>query len=228
MDNKALYKLAYDVFLLGAKAGDKKNACITNTCIQVAGNPTRVAIAVINTNYTCDLIKEGGVFAVSILDKKVPFETLKHFGMQSGRDVDKLDGLPLPEDVNGVPYINWNCCAVLSCKVVDSMDLTGRPHLAVEALPGQFDQRASAARECVRLVDPTADVEILSSRLYIFDSGVSEKDMERIAHYLINAVESRRKNLDILALPERAHARPVEVLEGFRGITAEAAGAYCR
>lgn len=113
-------------------------------------------------------------------------------------------------------------------EVVDSMDLTGRPHLAVEALPGQFDQRASAARECVRLVDPTADVEILSSRLYIFDSGVSEKDMERIAHYLINAVESRRKNLDILALPERAHARPVEVLEGFRGITAEAAGAYCR
>ena len=123
MDNKALYKLAYGVFLLGAKAGDKKNACITNTCIQVAGNPTRVAIAVINTNYTCDLIKEGGVFAVSILDKKVPFETLKHFGMQSGRDVDKLDGLPLPEDVNGVPYMNWNCCAVLSCKVVDSMDL---------------------------------------------------------------------------------------------------------
>ena len=112
--------------------------------------------------------------------------------------------------------------------VTDSIDFEGRPHLAVEALPGQFDQRASAARECVRLADPNADVEILSARLYIFDKDVTEKDLEKIGNYLINAVESREKNLDILALPERAKAEDVKTLDGFRNITADQAGAYCK
>ena len=112
--------------------------------------------------------------------------------------------------------------------VTDSIDLEGLPHLAVEALPGQFDQRASAARECVRLAEPEADVEILSARLYIFDKGVGPAEMEKISRYLINAVESRRKNLDVLALPERAHAKPVDTLAGFREITPEQAPAYCR
>ena len=79
MDNKALYKLSYGVFMLSTKAGDNVNGCITNTCMQVASNPTRVAISVLNTNYTCDLIKESGVFAISILDETVTFETIKYF-----------------------------------------------------------------------------------------------------------------------------------------------------
>ena len=112
--------------------------------------------------------------------------------------------------------------------VTDTIDIDGHPFLAVEALPGQFDQRAAAARECVRLASPEAEVEILAARLYIFDKGVTPEQMERISHYLINAVEARRKNLDVLALPERAHALPVEVLGKFREITPEEAPAYCK
>ena len=62
MDKKALYNLSYGVFMLDTKSGDKVNGCITNTCMQVANSPTRVAISVLNSNYTCDLIKESGVF----------------------------------------------------------------------------------------------------------------------------------------------------------------------
>jgi len=123
MDNTALYKLSYGVFMLSTKLGDKANGCITNTCIQVANSPTRVAISVLNTNYTCDLIKESNVFALSLLDEKCTFETIKHWGFQSGRNVDKLDGLPLPEDINGIPYLSWHTCAVISCKVVEKHDL---------------------------------------------------------------------------------------------------------
>ena len=123
MDNKALYSLSYGVFMVGTKSGDKKNGCITNTCMQVANNPTRVAIAVINTNYTCDLIKESGMFTLSMLDTSVSFDTIKHFGFQSGRNVDKLANLTLPEDDNGIPYMGWSACAMLSGKVLDSMDL---------------------------------------------------------------------------------------------------------
>jgi len=123
MDNKALFKLQYGVFMVSTKAGDKANGCITNTCIQVANSPVRIAVSVLNTNYTCDLIKESGVFSVSILDETTTFETIKHWGMQSGHNVDKLDGLPLPADTNGVPYLSWSTCAVLSCKVTEKIDL---------------------------------------------------------------------------------------------------------
>ena len=123
MDKKALYNLTYGVFMLSTKAEGITNGCITNTCIQVANSPTRVAISVINANYTCELIKKSGVFALSMLDKTCTFETIKHFGFQSGRDVDKFADITPPVDKNGIPYLGWQSCAVLSCKVVSSQDL---------------------------------------------------------------------------------------------------------
>ena len=96
MDKKAIYNLSYGVFMLSTRSGEKVNGCITNTCMQVAGNPVRVAISVLNTNYTCDLLKESGIFALSILDQTCSFATIKHFGFQSGRDVDKFADLQMP------------------------------------------------------------------------------------------------------------------------------------
>lgn len=137
MDKRALYNLSYGVFMLGTKAGEKKNGCITNTCIQVANSPTRVAISVLNTNYTCDLIKESGIFTLSMLDQTVTFETIKHFGFQSGRDVDKMKDIALPEDGNGVPYMGWQCCAMISCKVVSSQDLGSHTLFIAEVTDGK-------------------------------------------------------------------------------------------
>jgi len=123
MDQKALYSLSYGVFMLSAKAGDKRNGCITNTCMQVANSPVRVAISVLNSNYTCDLIKESGYFALSVLDQTTTFETIKYFGFRSGRDVNKFEDLTPPTDQNGIPYLGWQTCAVISCKVVSKEDL---------------------------------------------------------------------------------------------------------
>lgn len=123
MDKKAIYNLSYGVFMVSTKAGEVANGCITNTCIQVASNPVRVAISVLNSNYTCDLIKESGIFAVSILDNDCTFETIKHFGFQSGRDVDKFGNITPPTDCNDVPYLGWQSCAVISGKVVEQHDL---------------------------------------------------------------------------------------------------------
>lgn len=123
MDKQALYNLTYGVFMLSTKDGDTVNGCITNTCMQVANSPTRIAISVLNTNYTCDLIKKSGVFALSLLSEDCSFETIKHFGFQSGRDVDKFDGLTPPVDCNGIPYMGWHACAVISGKVLEQTDL---------------------------------------------------------------------------------------------------------
>lgn len=123
MDTKALYSLSYGVFMLASKDGDTVNGCITNTCMQVANSPTRVAISVLNTNYTCDIIKKSGVFALSMLDETCTFETIKHFGFQSGRDVNKFAEMETPKDGRGIPYMGWQACAMISCKVVDSIEL---------------------------------------------------------------------------------------------------------
>lgn len=123
MDNKALFKLSYGLFVLSSKSGEKVNACIINTCMQVANSPTRIAISVLNTNLTCDYIKDSGVFSLSVLDKTCIFDTIKHFGMQSGRDANKFEGVKLPLDLNGVPYMEWSTCSVISANVVESVDL---------------------------------------------------------------------------------------------------------
>lgn len=123
MNQKALYNLSYGVFVLAAKAGDRVNGCITNTCMQVANSPTRVAVSVINANYTCDLVKEGGVFCLTLLDKTCTMETIRHFGLQSGREVDKFGMMRPRLDKNGVPYLGWQSCGYLSCRVLSSQDL---------------------------------------------------------------------------------------------------------
>ncbi|MDE6578059.1 MAG: phosphoribosylformylglycinamidine synthase [Muribaculaceae bacterium] len=112
--------------------------------------------------------------------------------------------------------------------VSKDIDLNGKKYLAIESLPGQFDQRAAAAEECVKLIQPDADIEIRSAKLLIFDDDLTEEDLKKIAHYSINAVESREKDLSILAAPERAAAKPVALLEGFRNITPEQAPEWCK
>jgi len=123
MDNLAMNQLSYGVFVLATKWEDVTNGCITNTCMQVAGSPTRVAISVLNTNYTCELLKKSGIFTLSILDQSCTFETIKYFGFQSGRDVDKYKDLQMPHDMNDIPYMGWQCCAMLSGKVLEKHDL---------------------------------------------------------------------------------------------------------
>ena len=70
---------------------------------------------------------------------------------------------------------------VVTDTVSDTCDLAGCRHLAVEFLPGQFDQRAASAVDCVRLIDPAADVRIRSARLLVFDGSVTDEELARRA-----------------------------------------------
>ena len=99
--------------------------------------------------------------------------------------------------------------------VSDTCPLEGKKYIAVEYIPGQFDQRASSAVDCVHLIDPSAEVEIKSSRLLVFDDDTDDETLSRIRHYFINPVESRPKDLGVLALGEKAAVKPLEDLSGF-------------
>lgn len=123
MNSKAFYNLSYGVFVLGAKSEDKINACITNTCIQVASDPTRIAISVLNKNFTCDLIKNSGEFTLSVLDINCTFDLIKNFGMQSGRTVNKFADFPYETTRSGIPFIRKNVCSLFECKVISKENL---------------------------------------------------------------------------------------------------------
>ncbi|MCH5225317.1 MAG: phosphoribosylformylglycinamidine synthase [Muribaculaceae bacterium] len=112
--------------------------------------------------------------------------------------------------------------------VSETLDMEGKRTLAVEALPGQFDQRATAAEECVKLIQPDADVLIRSGKLLLFDGNITNAQLDKIADYVINRVESRKKDLTKLEAPGYAEAKPVEILNGFREISMDEAPAYCK
>lgn len=124
MNPKAMYKLSYGLFVVTAEHGGKLNGCITNTAIQVANTPDRVGLAINKANLTHDLVMASGVFNISIIGTDAKFDLFQHFGMQSGRDVDKFaDFTDIATAANGLPYVTKGTNAYMSCKVCESFDL---------------------------------------------------------------------------------------------------------
>lgn len=124
MDKKAMYKLSYGLFVLTAKEEGKDNGCIINTAIQAASDPNQVSICVNKLNHTHDMIQRTGEFTVSILSQNASFDLFKHFGFQTGREVDKFtDFTACARGANGIYYINDGTNAYISVKVTKTEDL---------------------------------------------------------------------------------------------------------
>ena len=124
MDKKSMYKLSYGLFVLTAKEGDKDNGCIINTAIQAASTPNQVSICVNKANYTHDMIVRTGEFTVSTISQEASFDLFKHFGFQTGREVDKFaDFADCKRGSNGLYYVTKGTNAFISVKVDQTVDL---------------------------------------------------------------------------------------------------------
>lgn len=122
MDNTALFKLSYGLFVLTARQNGKDNGCIINTCTQLTDTPLQIQVTVNKQNLTHDMILETGIFNVSVLTEEATFWIFQHYGFQSGRDVDKFENLPEVRTENGLRYVAGCTNAVLSGKVIQSVD----------------------------------------------------------------------------------------------------------
>ena len=101
--------------------------------------------------------------------------------------------------------------------VYEELDLDGKTVIAVEYLPGQFDQRANSAEECLRFIAHDEAPTVRSAMLYILEGDLTGEDLAKIKDFLINPVESREAALEI---PETLKAvypepQPVATLDGF-------------
>ena len=122
--NKAFNKFSYGCEILTTRVDGKDYGCVINTAGQItSSDPKKITISCIKANHTCDMVAKAGIFNISILTEDAPYDLFKHFGFQSGRDVDKF--ADWPDDlrtVNGVRYIGKHTNAVLSARVIDSRD----------------------------------------------------------------------------------------------------------
>ena len=124
MDKKAMYKLSYGLFVLTARENDKDNGCIINTAIQAASAPNQMSICVNKANYTHDMIMNTGEFTVSVVSKNAVFDLFKHFGFQTGREVNKFaDFTACKRGANGILYVTEGTNAYISVKVNKTEDL---------------------------------------------------------------------------------------------------------
>ncbi len=110
---------------------------------------------------------------------------------------------------------------VVTDKVFDTLDLEGKTYLAYEFLPGQYDQRADSAMQCLMLLNNKQSVRIHSGTLLVFEN-VTKEQIEQIEHYMINPVEARKKDLSILEDDQDIQIEDVPVIEGFCSMDIEA------
>ena len=123
-DMTALFKASYGIYLLSAKNDRQDNACIINTFLQVTSSePCICVISVNKQNFTNEMITATRKFNLSPLTVETPFEVLKRFGYQSGRNIDKLvDFTGYTRSANGLLYLTGYANAFLSFDVLDTMD----------------------------------------------------------------------------------------------------------
>lgn len=124
MDQDVMYQLTYGLFVLTSAAVGRESGCIINTAGQVTSEPNRISITVSNSNFTHDLLKESRRFNLSILSESASFEMFKHFGFQSGREVDKFAGYEAcRRSANGLYYVTAGTNGFISATVEQTLDL---------------------------------------------------------------------------------------------------------
>jgi flavin reductase (DIM6/NTAB) family NADH-FMN oxidoreductase RutF/rubredoxin len=122
MDLKGLYKISYGVYLVTSGKEGRCNGQIANTVVQVSSQPAMVAVSINKQNFTHELIKQSGVFAVSVLSKDAPLSFIGNFGFKCGRDFNKFEGIEYKVGETGTRIVLNHAVAYFESKVVNEID----------------------------------------------------------------------------------------------------------
>ena len=145
--------------------------------------------------------------------------------------IKDLTGLRLLNryDVEGIDEALFNQCVstVFSEPPVDNtyaeLPAAEGVSFAVEYLPGQFDQRAASAAECIQLISQGERPLVRSARVYLLEGTLTDEQLAEIKKYVINPVEAREASLDTKATLKMEYPVPTEVavLDGFNELDEE-------
>ena len=176
---------------------------------------------------------------------RIYVEKKREFAVEAGGILADLRTALAMEGVEGVRVINRYDVEGISKEDFDAVrgiifsepqvDVTydqlpdgeGAMVFAVEYLPGQYDQRADSAAQCVQLLTQGDYPQVRSARVYALQ-GVTTEQLKKIQEYLVNPVESRLASMDKPADLNLNADRPadVAVVEGFTAMSDEEIAAY--
>lgn len=120
MNTNAFRNLSYGVYIISTLDGERPTGCVANSAMQITSSPATIAVSVNHDNYTNSCIQKTGKFAVSILSEESDATLIGTFGFQSGKEVNKFDGVQALEK-EGI-HVVADSCAYVVCKVIDKME----------------------------------------------------------------------------------------------------------
>ena len=120
VNKNAFQDMSYGVYIISTLDGTRPTGCVANSAMQITSEPATIAVSINHDNYTNGCIEKSGKFAISILSENSDAGLIGTFGFQSGKDVDKFDGVDavVKEDIPVVA----DACGYVVCKVIDKME----------------------------------------------------------------------------------------------------------
>ena len=122
-DLTALFKIGYGLYVVTSNDGKKDNGLIVNTVMQITNAPNRIAVAINKENYSHHVIKQTGKLNLNCLSESAPFSLFERFGFQSGRTVDKFEGMEKLRSNNGLVFLSRHINSFMSLNVEQYVDL---------------------------------------------------------------------------------------------------------
>lgn len=121
MINKNAFRdMSYGVYIISTLDGTRPTGCVANSAMQITSEPATIAISINHDNYTNGCIEKTGKFAISILSENSDPGIIGTFGFQSGKDVNKFDGVEsvVKEEISVIA----DACGYVVCNVIDKME----------------------------------------------------------------------------------------------------------
>ena len=118
MDETVLWQLSYGMYAIGAKHGAEDKGCIVNTIVQITAENPIIAVSMNKDNYTYEVIRESGQFAVSILGEEVDNNVIAELGFSSGRTKEKFKLFAAGHTKEGLPIVEQGAVGYLTCEVL--------------------------------------------------------------------------------------------------------------
>jgi flavin reductase (DIM6/NTAB) family NADH-FMN oxidoreductase RutF len=137
---RVMWKMPTGLFVIGSRAGERRNLMTANLVVQVSHDPKLVAVSVEKDAVTNGLISEGGVFTVNIIDRE-DRAIVRKFTKPVEVDVDAktLNGFPFHDGRTGAPILD-QAMAVLECEVRNAVELGSHTLFIGEVVDAAFQK----------------------------------------------------------------------------------------
>lgn len=120
INKNAFRNMSYGVYIVSTLDGERPTGCVANSAMQITSEPATIAVSINHDNYTNACIKKIGKFAISILTEQSDPGLIGTFGFQSGKDVNKFEGVEAVVQ-EGISVVA-DACSYLVCKVINKME----------------------------------------------------------------------------------------------------------